>query len=89
MLCLRRLERAENIVARQTYDSEWRKLSARLLAEHRLQHGNWCPDPNCENPHTSDLCVDHVKPRSLEAGTRVLCRACNTRAYQRQRRGGT
>jgi 5-methylcytosine-specific restriction protein A len=87
LLCLRKLEGVDNARKRTTYDAEWKRIRTRALAEHRAQFGDWCPMPDCEQPYTSDLTVDHIEPRSLAKGTRVLCRSCNTRAYQRQRRG--
>lgn len=63
---------------------EWQHLSARVIARHRGQHGNWCSGYG-RNPHpASDLTVDHVVPLAaggapLDPGNlAVLCRSCNS-----------
>ena len=63
---------------------EWQRLSARVIARHRGQHGNWCPGHQRDAHPASDLTVDHVAP--LAAGgaplditnCAVLCRSCNS-----------
>lgn len=73
--CIKPLDATENTERRKVYDSEWRKLSARTLAKHRLEHGNWCPV--CGDA-PADLTVDHILARSLEHGVQVCCRSCNS-----------
>ncbi len=62
----------------------WQRLSARVIARHRGEHGNWCPGYRRAAHHASDLTVDHVVPLAaggapFEVGnTAVLCRSCNS-----------
>lgn len=59
----------KNRSTRHVYDAAWVKLSRQARAEHP-----WCARCGA----TDDLTVDHVAPRSLEAGVQVLCRSCNS-----------
>lgn len=62
----------------------WQRLSARVIARHRGEHGNWCPGYGRDPHPASDLTADHVV--SLAAGgapldianCAVLCRSCNS-----------
>jgi len=62
----------------------WQRLSARVIARHRGQHGHWCPGYRRDAHQTGDLTADHVVP--LAAGgapfdignCAVLCRSCNS-----------
>jgi 5-methylcytosine-specific restriction protein A len=63
---------------------EWQRLSARVIARHRGQYGNWCPGFQ-RNPHpASDLTADHISPLAAGgapldiANCAVLCRSCNS-----------
>lgn len=71
---------------RSVYGGDWSELSRRLRAEHLAVHGPVCPgwhrDPHDVGP--DDLTVDHVVAGTLEHGTQVLCRSCNSR----KRNGG-
>lgn len=55
---------------RPWYGPDWRKLRAAALAA--FPYCQQCGSPG-------PLEVDHVDPRSLAAGVRVLCRACHGR----------
>ena len=62
----------------------WQRLSARVIARHRGQYGNWCPGYE-RDPHPAiDLTADHVVPLAagdapLDPGNlAVLCRSCNS-----------
>lgn len=62
----------------------WQRLSARVVARHRGQYGNWCPGFGRDPHPATDLTADHVVP--LAAGgapfdpgnVSVLCRSCNS-----------
>jgi 5-methylcytosine-specific restriction protein A len=62
----------------------WQRLSARVIARHRGQRGNWCPGYQRAAHPASDLTVDHVVPLAaggapLDIGNlAVLCRSCNS-----------
>jgi len=62
---------------RDHYGGEWAKLSKAAIAAHP-----WCS--NCGR--RDDLTTDHIKPRSLEKGVRVLCRACQNVVYRREQK---
>lgn len=62
----------------------WQRLSARIIARHRGQYGNWCPGYG-RDPHPAiDLTADHIVPLAaggapLDIGNlAVLCRSCNS-----------
>ncbi len=63
---------------------EWQRLSARVIARHRGQYGNWCPGYGRDPHPASDLTADHVVPLAaggapLDRGNlAVLCRSCNS-----------
>jgi 5-methylcytosine-specific restriction protein A len=63
---------------------EWQRLSARVIARHRGQHGNWCPGYGRDRHPASDLTADHIVPLAaggapLDIGNlAVLCRSCNS-----------
>lgn len=65
------------------YGYRWRRLAAKILAEHRAVYGDVCPGWMRE-PHQADvLSVDHVVPRSVggtdeRSNLQVLCRVCNS-----------
>jgi 5-methylcytosine-specific restriction enzyme A len=65
------------------YDTpEWRARRRTDIDTHLAGFGLWCPGwgvPAHRVRKRSDLTDDHVIPGSLEGGTQVLCRACNTR----------
>lgn len=44
----------------------WQRLSARVVARHRGQYGNWCPGFGRDPHPATDLTADHVVP--LAAG---------------------
>ena len=62
----------------------WQRLSARVIARHRGQCGNWCPGYGRDAHLAGDLTADHIVP--LAAGgapfdpgnVGVLCRSCNS-----------
>jgi 5-methylcytosine-specific restriction endonuclease McrA len=58
------------------YDAAWQKLRNAEVARHMAIHGLTA---TCGHTVTTprDLTLDHVKARSLEQGTRVVCRSCN------------
>lgn len=62
----------------------WQRLSARVIARHRGQHGSQCPGYG-RDPHPAiDLTADHVVPLAAGgapldiANLAVLCRSCNS-----------
>lgn len=62
------------------YDQRaWRVRRVTDLQAHRQRYGNWCPGYGVPAHPSSDLTLDHIIPGSLEGGTQVLCRGCNTR----------
>jgi rubredoxin len=67
-------------------DKRWRRLSRRLLTQHRRTHGDTCPGDSTHPPHdTTDLTCDHIVAPSNggapfdEANVRVVCRSANAR----------
>ena len=40
----------------------WQRLSARVMARHRGQYGNWCPGYRRDAHPAGDLTVDNVVP---------------------------
>ncbi len=87
LVCQHRYDRARDeargSASARGYGYRWRRLSARILADHRAAHGNLCPGWMRE-PHRAEvLTVDHVVPRSVGGGDersnlQVLCRVCNS-----------
>jgi 5-methylcytosine-specific restriction protein A len=62
----------------------WQRLSARVIARHRGQYGNWCPGYG-RDPHPAiDLTADHIVPLAAGgapldiANCAVLCRSRNS-----------
>jgi hypothetical protein len=73
---------------RTWYGPEWRRVAAAAVAAHVARYGWWCPGaPDLDHePHVShDLVVDHIQPRSLARGVRVLCRSANSARGNRVR----
>jgi 5-methylcytosine-specific restriction protein A len=64
---------------RTHYRGDWPALARAVVAQHRATHGDWCPGWAVPPHPATDLTCDHVDPRSLTSGLRVLCRACNGR----------
>lgn len=60
---------------RPWYGRQWAKVSHAAIDEHVRRYGWVCP--RCKRK-TRDLTTDHVQPRSLTRGVRVLCRTCNS-----------
>jgi hypothetical protein len=68
------------------YDSAWRRLSKRTIAQWIRERGPWCPgDPPRHDAHPSfDLTLDHgdqagVPTDRLDRGRlRVMCRSWNS-----------
>lgn len=69
---------------RAAYGGEWPRISREAIAAHRAVHGNWCPGWGVDPHPSADLTADHVNPLRLDAGVRVLCRACNGRRGDRE-----
>ncbi|MGW3024790.1 HNH endonuclease [Streptomyces sp. NPDC001221] len=66
------------------YDSSYRRVRAKVLAEHRARYGDWCPGWGVPAHVSADLTVDHVTPLAAggansRSNMRVLCRSCNSR----------
>lgn len=60
-----------------------RDRRATAVAQHRAQHGDWCPGYG-RPPHAStDLTADHIEEIALggdpHGDLQVLCRSCNSR----------
>lgn len=68
---------------RSHHHRTWTETSARILANHRANHGNWCPGYHDHDPHpTPDLTVHHVNGRARTGDDDdlvVLCRTENSR----------
>ena len=87
LVCQRRYERARDeargSASARGYGYRWRRLTARILAEHRAAYGNFCPGWMRE-PHRAEvLTVDHIIPRAAggtdeRSNLQVLCRVCNS-----------
>ena len=78
--CRQRHDQERN-ASRPWYGSEWRKLRSEVLTAWRAEHGDWCPGvPELDHPAhpAADLTVDHITPRSLDGGVRVMCRKANS-----------
>jgi len=60
-------------------DPDWKRRSKREISAHVARFGWWCPGFGVPAHPSRDLTLDHIIPGSLEGGTQVLCRACNTR----------
>lgn len=71
------------------YGTAWRRTATQVIAQHRTEHGDWCPGWGVMPHHATDLTVDHRVPKS-QGGTddhsnlAVLCRSCNSRKHNRQ-----
>lgn len=75
--CSRGFRRAER---NPMYDTpEWRRRRKSDIAAHVARYGWWCPGYARPGHPSRDLTDDHIVPGSLEGGTQVLCRSCNTR----------
>jgi len=64
---------------RAHYRGQWTTIARLAVAAHRAEYGDWCPGWQCPPHPATDLTADHVEPRSLARGVRVLCRSCNAR----------
>jgi 5-methylcytosine-specific restriction protein A len=69
----------ERNATRSHYHGDWAKLAREAVAAHRATHGDWCPGWRRPPHPATDLTADHIDPRSLAAGIRILCRGCNSR----------
>lgn len=65
------------------YRGDWPRVSRAAIAAWRAEHGDWCPGWGVPPHASSDLTADHVDPRRLGRGVRVLCRSCNSRRGDR------
>lgn len=64
---------------RTHYQGDWPRIARAAVQAHRAEHGDWCPGWHTPPHPATDLTCDHVNPRSLSSGLRVLCRSCNAR----------
>lgn len=62
---------------RSHYDAAWTRLSKLEIRTHIANHGYTCTTCDTADPESNPLTLDHINPRSLDEGTRVLCRRCN------------
>lgn len=69
---------------RPWYRGEWRRVSRQAIKDHVKRYGYRCPHCDSAHPERNPLTADHVVPRSLEGGVRVLCRSCNSSKGQAQ-----
>lgn len=64
------------------YGGDWRKVSTEARQAHVARYGLVCPGYGQRRAHRvdsiRDLTLDHVAPRSRDAGLVVLCRSCNS-----------
>lgn len=67
--CIKTREQARN-AARTHYSGSWKTTSANTRKQHPFC--SWCGS-------TKGLELDHVSPRSLAAGTAVLCHPCHVK----------
>ena len=60
-----------------------RARRAATVAQHRAQHGDWCPGFNREPHAATDLTADHIEEIAYggddHGSLQVLCRSCNGR----------
>ena len=69
------------------YDTPaWRRLRRAELSRHRSLYGDRCPGYGVPPHASSDLTLDHVVNGTLAAGVQVLCRGCNVRKRNLERR---
>lgn len=62
------------------YQGQWPKIRRETIRRHIAAYGYICTlDCGTAHPDTNPLTVDHVRPRSLDEGTQVLCRRCNSK----------
>ncbi|GAA4554345.1 hypothetical protein [Pseudonocardia xishanensis] len=70
-----------------TRTSAEQRRRARVVAQHRRVHGDWCPGFEVEAHQSSDLTADHVVSVADAGHGRgplaVLCRSCNSRKNAR------
>ena len=72
------------VITRCTAHVNWQRLSARVIARHRGQHGNYCPGFGRDAHPAIDLTADHVVPLAAGGATfdignlAVPCRSCNS-----------
>lgn len=66
-----------------TRDDAERKRRAAAVAQHRAQHGDWCPGYGIPPHPSADLTADHVVAVAQggppDGPLQVLCRPCNGR----------
>lgn len=74
-----------------TRDTDRSRRKATVDA-HRAEHGDWCPGWGVPAHPSADLTADHIDEISLggdpTGALQVLCRGCNSRKAQRNRRTG-
>ena len=77
--CWRAVERKRSRTRKQPHlqNVAWRKLARETVDRHIARYGLVCPRCSRQVATRRDLTVDHIAPRSLEAGVQVLCRSCN------------
>ncbi|MEV5953740.1 HNH endonuclease [Streptomyces sp. NPDC051987] len=79
-------DRTRGSAHQRGYTQAWRTAAAQAVAQHRTQHGNWCPGWRVPPHEASNLTADHVVPKAA-GGTddpeniQVLCRGCNSRKH--------
>lgn len=70
------------------YTQAWRTTAALAVAQHRAEHGDWCPGWKVASHPSTDLTADHIVPKAAggtddPSNVQVLCRGCNARKHAR------
>ncbi|WP_033415413.1 HNH endonuclease [Streptomyces canus] len=77
-------DRVRGSAHQRGYTQQWRTTAAQAVAQHRAEHGDWCPGWKVPAHSATDLTADHIAPKA-QGGTdspdnvQVLCRPCNSR----------
>ncbi|MFL5910529.1 MAG: HNH endonuclease [Gaiellaceae bacterium] len=79
-------DRTRGSAHQRGYTQQWRTTAAAAVAQHRAEHGDFCPGWRVPAHPSTDLTADHIVPKAAggtdePSNVQVLCRGCNSRKH--------